>query len=620
MPLAILALLVAPFGDPRDVVPEPVFRAILGEISGERALGHLREIARHHRIQASPGYDDAAAYVIEQARAAGLQAVASERFPSDGEIVYGTFLSPVSWSPREGELREVSPNPRRICHFPDVPTCLSTLSKGGAWEGEVIDVGPGTQDADYERKDVRGRIVLATGYAGSVHREAVIERGALGVVIAPSPSDRPEFPDMVRYNGLWPTKEEIPKVGFGFQLSARQAADLRRELGSGKVVLHAKVDADLGPGALHVVRADIPGTEPNLPGFLLSAHLDHYRPGADDNASGSATLLEIGRALVALIRRGDLPAPRRTITFLWVPEYFGTAAWVNAHPDLEREFVGGFNLDMTGADPRKTNAHLSCIRTPLQTPTFLNDLAEALVDQIARANPVAPTGSRMPFHFEWGDFQGGSDHDVLCDVGVPSLGFGYWDDVFHHTNLDLPDNQDATSLLRCATIGAAGAYAVAAASLQEAQRWRSLVEARSKGRQAALAWAGASAERQELQQGVDEAAALSSARLDNPNAVATLGSTARSSAPLYNRSFRGPFEDSYASPWVAQRRRALGRTFPADLARAGEIRRAFLAWTTGRTSHDVIEGRLRAEFGADVEKSLTPIVEDLEALGLIERR
>ncbi|HKB16886.1 MAG TPA: M28 family peptidase, partial [Planctomycetota bacterium] len=411
----------------------------------------------------------------------------------------------------------------------------------------------------------------------------------------------------------------IPNVGFGFQLSARQSADLRTELGAGKVVLHAKVDADLGPGALHVVRAEIAGTEPNLPGFLLSAHLDHYRPGADDNASGSATLLEIGRALVALIRRGEIPQPRRTITFLWVPEYFGTAAWVNAHPDLEREFVGGFNLDMTGADPRKTNAHLSCIRTPLQTPTFLNDFAEALVDQIARANPVAPTGSRMPFHFEWGEFQGGSDHDVLCDVGVPSLGFGYWDDVFHHTNLDLPDNQDATSLLRCAAIGATGAYAVAAAGPEEAQRWRSLVEARAKGRQAALAWAGASAQRLELQLKVDEAAALSPARLDNPRVVATLGDIGNGSAPLYRRTFRGPFEDSYASPWVAERRRALGLTFPADIPKVAEIRRAFLAWTTGRTTHDVIEERLRAEFGAEVDRSLPPVVEDLEALGLIER-
>ncbi|HET6201925.1 MAG TPA: M28 family peptidase [Planctomycetota bacterium] len=614
----LLALLPFVPSDPRDVVPEAAFRAILGELSGERAFGHLREIARHHRIQASAGYDDAAAYVIEQARAAGLEGVASEKFPSDGEIAYGTFLSPVSWSPREGELLEVSPNPRRICRFPDVATCLTTLSKGGKWEGELVDVGAGTGEADYKGTEVRGKVVLATGYAGSVHRMAIIERGALGVVIAPSPSDRPEFPDMVRYNGLWPTKAEIPKVGFGFQLSARQANDLRRELAAGKVVLSARVDADLGPGALHVVRAKIAGTEPNLPGFLLSAHLDHYRPGADDNASGSATLLEIGRALVALIRRGEVPAPQRAIEFLWVPEYFGTAAWVNAHEDLAQRFLGGFNLDMTGADPRKTNAHLSCIRTPLQTPTFLNDFAEALLDQVARANPIAPTGSRMPFHFEWGDFQGGSDHDVLCDAGVPSLGFGYWDDVFHHTNLDLPDNQDATSLLRCALIGAAGAYAVAAAGPDEAARWRALVQAKAKAREAVLAWAGGSKERLELQNWVLSGAFGSVDRLEGSDSwVRSIARLVPEAETVCVRGFRGPFEDSYASPWAAEKRRAQGRTFPADLPRAGEIRRAFLAWTDGHRGMREVEGLLHAEFGADADKSLPPIVEDLEALGLI---
>jgi Zn-dependent M28 family amino/carboxypeptidase len=68
------------------------------------------------------------------------------------------------------------------------------------------------------------------------------------------------------------------------------------------------------------VVALLPGSDPSLRGeyIVLGAHLDHIgdwpqlNSGADDNASGSAALLEVARAAGAAGR-----APRRTLVFVW---------------------------------------------------------------------------------------------------------------------------------------------------------------------------------------------------------------------------------------------------------------------------------------------------------------
>jgi len=85
------------------------------------------------------------------------------------------------------------------------------------------------------------------------------------------------------------------------------------------------VDSQAVPFAGRVYRnlvATLPGTEPQLPMLLLGAHYDGPpgSPGADDNASGVAVLLEAVRLLAGI-------RPRRTIKFvaftLEEPQYIG---------------------------------------------------------------------------------------------------------------------------------------------------------------------------------------------------------------------------------------------------------------------------------------------------------
>lgn len=106
------------------------------------------------------------------------------------------------------------------------------------------------------------------------------------------------------------------------------------------------------------VLAKIEGTDPVLKrqAVVIGAHLDHlgYRsglihPGADDNASGSAVVLEAARVLAAAGGR-----PRRTIVFaLWCGEengHHGSLRFTAAPPDdvAIEQVVAYINMDMVG--------------------------------------------------------------------------------------------------------------------------------------------------------------------------------------------------------------------------------------------------------------------------------
>ncbi len=71
------------------------------------------------------------------------------------------------------------------------------------------------------------------------------------------------------------------------------------------------------------------------------SHLCHPQPGAHDNGSGAAALIETAATLARLIAEGSLPQPRRGIRFLWPPEMTGTFAWLAEHEaDAQRRGAG----------------------------------------------------------------------------------------------------------------------------------------------------------------------------------------------------------------------------------------------------------------------------------------
>jgi hypothetical protein len=494
-----LSLFVSLFLPPRALAAEPhlvskeVFDAIAAEISGERAQEYTRQIVEHHRIQGSPMMADVAERVVlQRLKAAGIEARV-EAFLSDGKRNYQTHRSPMGWDMRGGELWVESVGgrkdfvPLRLCRYSDVPMCVSTYSKGGEWSGELVDVGRGTGERDYEGKDVRGKVALASGYAGQVVRQAVLRHGAVGVVIYPAAEDRPEHPDMVRYNGLWTRAEELDKTSGGFQISANQYAQLRQLMRQGPVRVRGRIDATLGPGKLTLVHAYFRGSERPEEEVLITAHLDHPKWSANDNASGSATILEMARALKALLDAKKVPPPRRTIHFMWVPEFFGTMAYVTEHPEARRCgswdeprkasrpvrgcVIANLNLDMTGEDTEKTGSRFYITRAPDSVPSFLDALMGDVLAQTRAASLSAPTGTHRHWPTELIPYAQGSDHDVFLGLGVPAVMMGHDPDWTHHTSEDTVDKTDPSEFRRVGTLALAAGHWMAAA---DAAGWQKM--------------------------------------------------------------------------------------------------------------------------------------------------
>jgi hypothetical protein len=433
-------------------------------LSGEVAKDHVIQITRHHRIQGSRGYRDAAEYVLSQLRAYGFSEEDAwiESFPSDGKIAYQTWQSPSGWDIESAELRMIEPQEERIVGYPEIAMSLITYSNPGDVTAELVWVGSGTRDADYDGKDVRGKFVLATGYGGSVHRLAVLKYGAAAVVAYLDDDRAREYPDMLQYTGMWPRPEELDGVTFGFNLTNRQGEKLRSLLEAGqRVVLHGKAEGiGLEPYFMDVVVARIPGAERGDEELVFSAHLDHPKESANDNASGSAAILDIARTLRALVDEGRMRQPRRSVRFLWVPEWHGTQAYVDAHPEmagpaLEGTWLANMNMDMVGEHPEILHTRLVMTRTPASLPSAVPDVVENMAEMVDGLNVRTPRGSLSAFNYRVTPYSGGSDHMQFIDRKIPGVMFSHGPDYTHHTSEDTPDKVDPVELERTEIIAAA---------------------------------------------------------------------------------------------------------------------------------------------------------------------
>jgi hypothetical protein len=494
----VLAALASPSALAQDYVPllDAGRRNLLHEeLSGEIAKDHVIQITRHHRIQGSRGYRAAAQYVLEQLRAYGFDEDEAwiESYPSDGKIHYGTWQAPSGWDIDVAELRMVEPYESRIVGYPEVAMSLITYSNPGDVTAELVWVGSGTRDSDYEGKDVRGKFVLATGYGGSVHRLAVVKYGAAAVVCYLDDDRAREYPDMLAYTGMWPLPEELDHVTFGFNLTNRQGERLRGMLESGqRVVLHGRASGiGLEPYYMDVVVARIAGAELPDEELVFAAHLDHPKESANDNASGSAAQVDMARALKALINEGRLSRPKRSLRFLWVPEWHGTMAYVDEHPEMVGPAQGGtylahINLDMVGEHLELLHSRMNLTSAPWSTPSALNDVVENMAQMTARLNVRSPRGSLSMMNFQLTPYGGGSDHMMFIDRDIPGMMIGHAD-YTHHTSEDTPDKVDPVELERSEIVALAAMVYLSDLSEAEAADLAYLVGAKAAGRLGAAA-------------------------------------------------------------------------------------------------------------------------------------
>ncbi len=444
------------------VLRDDVVRALIHESSGDRIHEGVQRLALLPR-DSHAGYSEAAAWVRSAAQAAGLQNVQLEPMKTGPQ-----------WRATRGELWVSGPQRYRVTSHADLSMSLAVGS--GSFEGtdlELVDVGLGAQESDYVGKVLKGKVAFTRGHPSAVLRQAVVKHGAVGVVSSYStpPWNLPhrrdgDFPDQVGW-AMVPQKLVPPgaRAPFLFMVSDRTGRELRAQLQAGPVKVDVQVATEFSPGHFSIVSGVIPGSRVGEE-VVLSAHLDHYKPGANDNASGAATVLEMVRTYTSLIRRGVLPPPVRTLRVLWMPEFEGTREWFAHHGDDPVRRVAQFNFDMLGASLSRVHSRFSITYTPDWNGSFVNAVSESTVAFMNRFNGVtypprkdfridSVTGSRDPLDMHMDRYSRGSDHQLFNDHGIPAVAFSTWPDDGYHTSEDRPGNVDPTQLHRAAFAGLA---------------------------------------------------------------------------------------------------------------------------------------------------------------------
>jgi hypothetical protein len=280
-----------------------------------------------------------------------------------------------------------------------------------------------------------------------------------------------------RYTAIWPRWEEREQIGFGFNVSKNQGWLLKKRLDEGqKVVLKAFVDAEYYDSKIEALSVSFPGSEEPEKEVLIIGHLCHPLPSANDNASGSGGMLEMARALKNIVNKGLVNPPKRTIRFLWVPEFYGTVPYIKAHLERTRNTLAVINCDMIGEDLHLTGGTFNITCTPDSVPSYLNDVVVNFTKHADRLRLQSMNGSSHPFAYRVRPFGGGSDHYVFNDgaLRVPAVMFGHGD-TFHHTSLDTPDKVDASELRRVCFIALGSMYYMANASEKEAREMARLI-------------------------------------------------------------------------------------------------------------------------------------------------
>ena len=447
---------------------------IVGEASGETAWNTIMETGGYNKDRLPEEYADTfyeSSYIYDQVRRYGLPGGDLVRFPGNQ-----------TWDASKGELWEVRPIRQKLASFQDQRAMLASGSVTTDVTTQLVWVGQGTPE-ELERADVVGKIVVTEGSISRVHRDACQALGAEGVISIAN--GRPNFdPTQIPWSGIGGRMGGDGENKFGFFIPPREAESLKARLMAGEVItVNAKIEAEMRDYDLQDIVAYIPGTDPDADEVILSAHLfeGYTKQGANDNKSGSAAILEVARTLHTLIDEGRLPRPRRTIRFLWGPEFSGTGPWVKANKDLMEKTLCNINMDMVGEWLSLNQAFMCLMRTSYGNPHYINDVMENFYRFVGDSNReriqnrsgfykvpqriVAPTGSDEPFYYSIETHYGASDHMVFNDWGVqvPGIMMIAWPDRWYHTSGDRVDKADPTQLKRVAIIGAAAAYTVAAA-------------------------------------------------------------------------------------------------------------------------------------------------------------
>ena len=423
---------------------EPVIEQVWRGFSEAEAMATVEFASKYWRLSGNEGYDATLDRVASRVGSSRFEVAAAPSAGWDHSV--GT-LSLV----RAGQPDQVILSRARE----RLALAINSYSTNGVVEAPLVDVGRG-QAADFESKDVKGAVVIGDADLGGLFRQAVVQRGALGVISTSIGSYIATDPDILQWGSI---PRDAERKAFGSKASRRANETLRAALKTGPQRVKVEVVSTFAEKPERTLVHEIRGRSLPDERIVIAAHVQE--PGANDNASGVATLQELAYALTQAVERGQIPAPARTITFLWLNEISGSRAWLQRNAALVPGVKYMFSMDMTGEDITKTGGSFLVERWPdpgavwsrtwdpnsewgrgnVRKETLkgdlINDLHLAVCERVAtRANWVVKTNP----------YEGGSDHTVFGSAGIPSLLNWHFTDKYYHSNMDTPDKTSAAEM------------------------------------------------------------------------------------------------------------------------------------------------------------------------------
>ena len=403
----------------RTLLSQEQMNAIINEASGERAMHNVLDLVPYQFVRPPSEYQGhfrESEVMAAKAREYGFSNVTIEDYPT-GQ----------TWQPTVGELWMTRPRAEKLYDLHDIPESVASTNANADIAGDLISVGQGTAE-EFQAKDVKGKFVLSlapNGLAG-VYQRAVAAGaiGALGISAIGAGDRAVDYPNEI----VWTTVTAQPNTA-AWALSPKTARKLETLLDRGQTVtIHSINKAEQVPNKQEIVHAEIPGDGSTTQEVAIGGHLfeGYIKQGANDDNSGCALTLEVGRAYLKLIKEGKLPRPTRTVNFQWVQEISGTNAWFTAHPEKAKNIIGDLNFDMEALRLTMSRSYWIMQRTPDTFPSYINDIGQSMMEYVSeltrervryRANgyqPVfnitAPNGSDDAFYIKIDQHEVGAVH------------------------------------------------------------------------------------------------------------------------------------------------------------------------------------------------------------------
>ena len=432
-------------------------------ISGERARAVVDFMDPSYRVPGNTPFNATLARVVEDLESAGYveEALAQADPGVASTLTYRLEERPLSgptWEPVRASL-SLAGAERPLMTLEsnlNLVAANSYSTPAGGIEAELVYVGAGTE-AEFQGKDVEGKVVMGDAHPRQLFTRAVQEHGALGILAYRFPSfNRPDVNRDIA--PMLSIPQDSTAKAWGLLLSTNARDALLEAMEEGPVKVSVDVETRVYPSKELTLVAEVRGKVKPEERFVFSAHVQES--GANDNASGVGAQTEIARVLAEGEKEGIFN-PQRTITMIWGDEIVSTRRFLEEDSVRARGVLWGLSLDMVGEDTEKTGGTFLIEKMPdpsaiwtrgedrhtewggqrldvdQLTPHYLNDVVlNRCLDQAEGSGWVVRTNP----------FEGGSDHVPFLQAGAAGVLLWHFTDQFYHTDGDRLEMVSAETL------------------------------------------------------------------------------------------------------------------------------------------------------------------------------